>query len=149
MPPARRKKARRETDPPAPQPDELSVHAGPVGFDLKGLGARRYAAWILGALVALSVLGLFIWLAASFPGKVEQLLGMSSDMTNKVVQVSNKVDHLGKREAKHHQQVTDLLAKQGEVLEVQGEVLKQLQEQIISADRRDNWVALRPTPEKQ
>lgn len=80
---------RRASDEPV---DSLDVH-GPFkwGFNWRGAGVRRYAAWIIAGVLLLAILGLLSWLALAFPDK---LFLKTQEAVNKGVSIEHKVDVL-------------------------------------------------------
>ncbi len=108
-PKKRRKTVRRAVD----SVDELDVHAGKLGFTLKGLSAKRWSMPIVMLLIALAFIAVGVWTLKSFP----QLLDNSKRAADKGVKIEQKLDNLKISELKFQKKTDKALVKLTDAVE--------------------------------
>ncbi len=127
MAPTRRKTVRRKADPKPT--DSLDVHAGKFGLVWKGDGAKKWAVWIVGGLLALGFGTLILWALVSLPGRV---LGKTQEAVNKGTSIERKLDDFKHETRRHNQRSDKALKDLGEAI---AGIQEALEDQHAAKDR--------------
>ncbi len=131
----RRKTVRRAEDPI----NELDVHAGKLGFTLKGMAAKRWSMPIILLLIALAFVAVGVWTLKTFPS----LLINAKNAADKGVKIEQKLDELKRSDLKFQKKTVAALSKLSDAVETLQDAVAdqhaQIPQDLSQTAMGENW----------